>query len=346
MINVGIIGATGYVGIEIARILSAHPGFKITSAVSQSFAGKRISDVYPALNGILDLELESLSIEKICANTDFFITALPHGVSGKIIPELARRGKRIIDHSADFRYRNTGIYEKWYKAKHQMPELNELAVYGLPELYREKIKSARITANPGCYPTASILGIAPLLAEKVISTEGIIVDAASGISGAGRKTDLPYQYCEASENFKAYGIAVHRHTSEIEQEMSLLAGKEILVSFTPHLLPMKRGLLATIYAGLEGRYSTGKLLDLYKTFYRDEFFVRILKEGMFPETRYTSGSNFIDIGLAVDERLNRVVIISSIDNLGKGAASQAVQCLNIMNGLPENAGIERAGMFI
>jgi N-acetyl-gamma-glutamyl-phosphate reductase len=346
MINVGVIGATGYVGFEIVRLLEAHPEVNITSVVSQSFVGRKISDVYPNLKKVFDMECDKLDIDKITADADILITALPHGVSKDVIPKLIEKGKRVIDHSGDFRYKSAETYEKWYKIKHEMPELLKIAVYGLPEIHREKIRKARLVANPGCYPTCSILGIAPLIKNGLIEKDNIIIDAASGVTGAGRKSDLAYQFCECTENFKAYGVSTHRHTSEIEQELSGLAEETLTVSFTPHLAPMKRGMLATIYANLKSEKTTGELLELYREYYKDEFFVRIMDEGKLPETKHVSGSNFIDIGLVVDERLNRVVVLSAVDNLGKGAAGQAVQDLNIMCGLPENAGLSRPGLYL
>lgn len=346
MIKVGVIGATGYVGIEIVRLLQNHPQAEVTVAVSQSFAGQKISDVYPSLRNICDIECQDLNMDAIYDKADVFITALPHGISKEVIPYLLEKGKRVIDHSGDFRYKSVEVYEKWYKLKHVMPELLKEAVYGLPELYRDQIKNARLVANPGCYPTCSILGIAPLLANDIIDTKNIIIDAVSGVSGAGRKTDLPYQFCECDENFKAYGVATHRHTSEIEQELSFIAGEEILISFTPHLAPIKRGMLCTTYANLKKDISTSELLDLYKKHYDGEFFVRVLGEGKLPEVKYVAGSNFIDIGLVVDKRLNRVIVLSALDNLMKGAAGQAVQDLNIMYGIPEQTGLSAPGLYL
>ena len=346
MVNVGVIGATGYVGIEIVRLLANHPGVNISLVVSQNFAGQKISDVYPNLKNVFDMECQSLDIERIADGADIFVTALPHGVSKEVIPELIRRGKRIIDHSGDFRYKNVGVYEKWYGIKHEMPQLLDISVYGLPELYREKIKDARITANPGCYPTCAILGIAPLLSHGLVDTKSIIADAASGVTGAGRNTELAYQFCECTENFKAYKVATHRHTSEIEQELSLLAKEEVMISFTPHLAPMKRGMLATIYANLKVEKSTSELLELYNEYYKNECFIRVKDEGKLPEVKFVSGSNFIDIGLVVDKRLNRVVILSALDNLGKGAAGQAVQDLNIMCGFPETTALTSPGLYL
>lgn len=346
MVSVSIIGATGYVGMEIVRLLQHHPNIHIASVVSQNFVGQKISDVYPNLRNIFDIECEGLDIDKISQTADIFITALPHGVSKEVIPVLISKGKRVVDHSGDFRYKNVEVYEKWYGIKHEMGHLLNISVYGLPELYRQSIRKAQIVANPGCYPTCSILGLAPLLANKLIETTNIIIDAASGVSGAGRNTELAYQFCECTENFKAYKVATHRHTSEIEQELSILAGREVMVSFTPHLAPMKRGMLSTIYANLANKSSTGELIKLYKDFYRNEPFVRVLDEGKLPETKFVAGSNFIDIGLVVDKRLNRVIVLSALDNLGKGAAGQAVQCLNIMCGLDEKEGLTAPGLYL
>ncbi len=346
MINVGIIGATGYVGIEIVRLLQRHPGIKITSLVSQSFVGQKVSDIYPNLRNVFDMECEGLDIDKISKTADIFITALPHGISKEVIPPLVALNKRVIDHSGDFRYKDVAVYEQWYGIKHEMSNLLDVSVYGLPELYRDRIKDAQIVGNPGCYPTCSILGIAPLLKNKVIETKNIIIDAASGVTGAGRSTELPNQFCECTENFKAYKVSTHRHTSEIEQELSILANEQILISFTPHLVPMKRGMLCTTYANLKNSYTTAELIEMYREHYKNEFFVRVLDEGKLPESKFTAGSNFIDISLVVDKRLNRVVILSCLDNLGKGAASQAVQDLNIMCGYDEKTALETSGLYL
>jgi N-acetyl-gamma-glutamyl-phosphate reductase len=346
MINVAIVGATGYVGAELVRLLHNNSEYRISTVVSQSFIGQKYSDVYPSLKGIFDMECESLDIEKIAVCSDIIINALPHGISKTIIPGLLKKGKKVIDHSGDFRYKSVEVYEKWYKIKHEMPYLLESAVYGLPELYRDKIKDAQLVSNPGCYPTSAILGLAPLLKNKLISTQNIIVDAASGMSGAGRKAELSYTFCESTENYKAYNVSTHRHTSEIEQEYSALAGQEILISFTPHLMPVKRGMLSTIYANLISDASTHQMIDLYKEFYKNDYFVRVQEEGKLPETKNTAGSNFIDIAPVVDTRLNRVVVLSSLDNLGKGAAGQAVQNLNIMCGIEENKGLKTPALYL
>jgi N-acetyl-gamma-glutamyl-phosphate reductase len=347
MSQIAVIGATGYVGTEIIRLLTQHPEVKIGAVVSRSFTGKSFSDVYPNFGKIFDMTMDEIDIDALCENNDVFITALPHEASNEIIPALAKKGKRIIDHSAAFRFKNKNTYETWYKSAHGMEDLLKDAVYGLPELYRDKINSAQLVANPGCYPTCTILGIAPLVAGKLAHNTNIIIDAVSGVSGAGRKSDLAYSFCETHENFKAYGVTNHRHTPEIEQELSNLAGEDVLVSFTPHLMPIKRGMMCTSYVNLkDGGWTSEKLYDFYCEYYKDEFFVRVLKPGIFPEVKNVAGSNFIDISVNVDKRLNRAVVISAIDNLGKGASAQAVQCLNIMLGLEETTGLKHPAMYL
>lgn len=339
MVNVSIIGATGYVGMEIVRILSRHPNVRIAALVSRTYEGKKISDIYPFLKNVVDITCTGMDIDRLAQASDLCITALPHGVSSEVVPALLGKGLRVIDHSGDYRYRNVSVYEKWYGLRHSSPGLLDTAVYGLPELYREKIKSAMLVSNPGCYPTCSILGLAPVLAKKAVDTSTIIINASSGISGAGRKTDIAYQYCKSAENYRPYKVTGHRHTSEIEQELSLIAGHGITVSFTPHLLPLRRGMLATMYAALERPFRAGELIDLYKEYYSGEYFIRVLDEGSTPGTMDSAGSNFIDIGLAVDERTNRLIVMSALDNLGKGASGQAVQVLNLMFGFDEKTAL-------
>jgi N-acetyl-gamma-glutamyl-phosphate reductase len=346
MIKVGILGATGYAGIELVRMLSQHPYAKISSVVSQSFVGQKISNIYPNLRNIVDNVCEELDAEVISKKCDVVFTALPHGASKTVIPQLIQAGLKVIDLSGDFRYNDISVYEKWYQTKHDHPELLKMAVYGLPELHRDKIAASPLIGNPGCYTTCSILGLAPLLADKVIATDNIIIDAKSGVSGAGRGLALDYHFCECTENMKAYKVATHRHTSEIEQELSIIANEEIFISFTPHLVPMKRGIISTIYANLKQEYETAELLNIYKNYYKDEFFIRIYDEGQLPETNHVTGSNFVDIGLVVDTRLNRVVIVSVIDNLIKGAAGQAIQNMNIMFGLDEKIALTSPGLYL
>lgn len=342
-LRVGIIGATGYVGMELVRILCNHPSFQLTRLVSQSYVGKLFSEVYPAFAGIADNICSDLNADELAAECDIVITSLPHGVSSAVVPQLLERGLRVLDHSGDYRYRDAADYEKAYKLEHPDPVLSKNAVYGLPELYRDKITDALLVANPGCYPTCSILAIRPLLQNSLINPSSIIIDATSGITGAGRKTGLEYQFCEAQSNYKAYGVVGHRHTSEIEQELSFIAGRKLAVTFTPHLAPISRGMYATIYAELIEPASAEKIHNIYNDIYKDEFFVRILPLGNSPEVRNVAYSNFIDISIFVDEHTNRVIVLSAIDNLGKGAAQQAVQTLNCMAGIPENTGLMQIG---
>ncbi|NLX64584.1 MAG: N-acetyl-gamma-glutamyl-phosphate reductase [Clostridiaceae bacterium] len=346
MLKLGIIGATGYVGAEIVRLLALRDDIKITTVVSNSFAGQPFSNIYPSLRGIYDNICDALDMDEISEKADYFITALPHGVSASIIPGLLERGKRVIDHSGDFRFRDVKVYEKWYKVTHNAPDLINKAVYGLPELYRNDIKTASLVADPGCYPTCSILGIAPALKNGIVSHQDIVINAVSGVSGAGRKSELAYSFCETDENFKAYGIGNHRHTPEIEQELSLICGKPVMVSFTPHLAPLKRGMLVTSYLNLNSQMSPTDIHSLYEDYYRNEPFVRIMPLGQFPEIKYVAGSNYIDIGIAVDHRLNKLIVISALDNLGKGSAGQAVQALNIMAGFYETKGLLTSGLYL
>ncbi len=259
---------------------------------------------------------------------------------------MIERGLKVIDLSGDFRYDDPAVYAEWYGQEHSSPELLAESVYGLCELYRDKVRTARLVGNPGCYTTCSILGAYPLLASGAASNENIIIDAKSGVTGAGRGLTQQVHFCECTENMKAYKVAKHRHTSEIEQELSKAAGKMTMVSFTPHLIPVKRGILSTIYINLKKKLTTAEVLDIYREFYKDEFFVRVMDEGVLPETKNVAGSNFVDIGAVVDERLGRAVIVSAVDNIVKGAAGQAVQNMNLMFGLDEKTGLDRAGFYL
>ena len=345
MIKVAVLGATGYAGIELVRILSAHPEVKLEVLGSHSFDGQPISDVYQNFSHVLDMDCEELDMERV-AQCDVAFTALPHGASKDVIPSLIEKGLKVIDLSGDFRYDDIKVYEKWYGGEHSSPELLKESVYGLCELYRDKVKDARLVGNPGCYTTCSILGAYPVLASGLGESKNIIVDAKSGVTGAGRGLSLGTHFCECTENTKAYKVATHRHTSEIEQELSKAAGEEIMISFTPHLIPQKRGILSTIYVNLTKPCTTEELVNTYKEFYKNEYFVRVKDAGKLPETKHVAGSNFVDIGVVVDERLNRAVIVSAIDNLYKGAAGQAVQNMNIMFGLDEKTGINNAGFYL
>ena len=343
MIRVGVLGATGYAGIETVRILTKHPEVTITKLVSHSFVGKKISDVYPAFKNVCDIVCEDLDVEDIAAECDIVFTALPHGASKEVIPAIYEKGVKIVDLSGDFRYDSKEVYEQWYGEPHCAPEILEKAVYGLCEIHRDKIKDATIVGNPGCYTTCSILALYPLLKAGVVKKDNIIIDAKSGVSGAGRTEKLPYSFCECTENSKAYKIATHRHTSEIEQELGHAADAEVLVSFTPHLIPQKRGILATSYANLTDDISDEEIYNLFAEFYKGEYFIRVHKPGSLPETKNVVGSNFMEIGFKVDHRLKRIVVSSVIDNLYKGAAGQAVQNMNIMMGLDEKTGIDNPG---
>lgn len=345
MIKAAVLGATGYAGIELVRVLTNHPEVEIAMLGSKSFAGQPISEVYPNLRGVLEKECEETDIDKV-AECDVAFTALPHGASKDVIPAIIEKGVKVIDLSGDFRYDDIEVYEKWYGQKHSSPELLAESVYGLPELYRDKIKKARLIGNPGCYTTCSILGAYPLLKCGAGSAENIIIDAKSGVTGAGRGLSQQVHFCECTENMKAYKVACHRHTSEIEQELSHAAGKEVLVSFTPHLIPVKRGILSTIYINLNKKYTTEELVEIYKNFYKGEKFIRIKEAGTLPETKHVAGSNFVDIGVVADERLQRAVVVSTIDNIGKGAAMQAVQNMNILFGLDEDTALSGAGFYL
>ena len=346
MLKVGIIGATGYAGIELTRILSAHSYVIISSLVSKSFEGQNISEVYPSLTGIVDVNCDNIDIPSLAKNCDLVFSALPHGVSLNIVPELINNGCKVIDLSGDFRYKSATVYEEWYNIKHIHTELLTNAIYGLTELNRLKIAPASLIANPGCYPTCSLLSLAPLISKKLVNYNSIIIDAVSGVSGAGRTSSLPFQFTECAENFRAYKVASHRHTSEIEQELSVLADEPIVISFTPHLAPLKRGMLITAYANLNKEVSEAELYDIYREFYMNEFFVRIRPAGMHPQTKWVAGSNFIDIGLTVDKRTNRVIVVGAIDNLIKGTAGQAVQNMNLMLGFDETEGLRFSGQYI
>jgi N-acetyl-gamma-glutamyl-phosphate reductase len=346
MIKVGIAGATGYAGIELIRILLGHPEVKITKlAAKMDGKPQKISDIFPSLTGQIDLVCTDLDVNNMAKESDLIFLALPHKVSLKFVPQFIKLGKKVIDLSADFRFDDLKVYEEWY-ASHteESKKLNPQAVYGLPELYKEKIKKANLIANPGCYPTSIIMAVAPLLDNKVVSTENIIANSLSGATGAGRVPSMVAHYPECNENVKAYSIATHRHTPEIEQELSKLAKKKIKISFTPHLLPMNRGILSTIYLNLAKKIKEEEIIKLYQNFYKKEPFVRVLEKGIFPETRNVYGSNYCDIGIKIDGRTNRVIVVSAIDNLVKGASGQAIQNMNIMYGFKETLGLESPGI--
>lgn len=349
MIKVGIIGTTGYGGLELTRLLVGHPEVEIKYIASNSYAGKLFSDIYPNYKGVLDVSLEEVDFEKIKATCDLVFTALPHGVSSKLIPNMYDGKLKIIDLSGDFRYDDINTYESWYETKHNSPKLNDKAIFGMPELNKEDIKKSLFIANPGCYTTCSILALAPVIEKEIIDDNNIYIDAKSGVSGAGRKESLAFSFSEVSDDFKAYGLANHRHTSEIEEKLSKLGNREIKLSFTPHLLPIKRGILATIYAPLKEvfkSYEEEDIIEIYKQYYKDQPFVVIHKKGSLPQIKYVAGSNFIHIGIKIDKRLNRLIIVSCLDNLVKGAAGQAIQNMNLIFGLDETTGLMNPGFYV
>jgi N-acetyl-gamma-glutamyl-phosphate reductase len=344
MIKVGIYGASGYTGQELLRLLLRHPEVEIVALTSRQFKGMPISHVYPVFEGLTDLRYMDASADDVADLSDFVFLAVPHGEAMEVAPVLLEAGKKVVDLSADFRLRDASVYEKWY-GKHEAPEFLGEAVYGLPELYRETIKGARLVANPGCYPTSVILGLAPLLQKGMIDKASIIVDAKSGVSGAGRETKIGSLFCEVNEGFKAYNVFAHRHHPEMEQEISLLAGSRVNISFAPHLLPLDRGILSSIYASLHDDRSAADLLELYRDFYEGEKFVRVYRENAYPNLSSVRGSNFCDIGLTVDGRMKRVAVFSVIDNLIKGAAGQALQNMNLMCGFREDTGLDLVPLF-
>lgn len=344
MIKVAVIGASGYTGLELMRLSSQHPQIELIAVSSEKFSGKGVGEVFPSLNSKVQLLFHSISEDKAVGKADFVFVALPHGEAMGVIPLLMKQGKKVIDLSADFRFHDPTIYEQWYQ-KHTARELLEDAVYGLSELYREKIKNAQLVANPGCYPTAALLSLAPVVKKQVIDLDSIVVDAKSGISGAGRSVVLSSLYAEVSEGVKAYKVAQHQHTPEMEQELSVIAQKSVTISFAPHLIPMNRGILSTTYTTLSETISEKEVYDIYKTFYQKDAFIRICPLGTTPSTHQVKGSNYCDIGLTIDSRTNRLIIIAAIDNLLKGGSGQAMQNMNIMAGLGEDLGISQSPLF-
>ncbi|MEA2013838.1 MAG: N-acetyl-gamma-glutamyl-phosphate reductase [Thermodesulfobacteriota bacterium] len=344
MLKVGIYGASGYTGQELFRLLTGHPDTEVTTITSRKFKNISISEVYPVFAGITDMRFADSSPEIIISSCEVVFLALPHTEAMKVAPEFIAAGMKVIDLSADFRLSDVSVYEEWY-IKHTAPDLMPRVVYGLPELHRDDLKGAQFVANPGCYPTGIILGLAPLLEDGCIDTSSIIADSKSGVSGSGRELQIGSLFCEVNEGFKAYKIGSHRHTPEIEQELGRIANTAITISFSPHLVPISRGILNTVYADLNHDISETEILDNYEKFYRNEKFVRICNHGRFPNISSVRGSNNCDIGIAVDGRTGRVIVVSAIDNLIKGAAGQAVQNMNLMCGLREDAGLDHISMF-
>src|SRR4030043_692911 len=337
--KVGIIGATGYTGVELLRLLLHHPEVEVTALTSQKYAGLPIDQVFPSVMKYLQLKCEELNLDQVSKKTDFIFTAVPHKTAMETVPSFVQRGKRVVDLSADFRLQDPAVYERWYQ-KHTAPEWLKESVYGLSELHRKKIGEARIVGNPGCYPTGALIGLIPLVEKGMISLENIIIDSKSGVSGAGRDVVLESLFCEVNKGVKAYKIFSHRHTPEIEQELSQIAKKEVKVTFVPHLIPMDRGILSTLYVHLMKKVKTEELLNAFQDYYQAEPFIRIYPKGKLPNTKDVRGSNFCDIGAMVSEADGRAVIVTAIDNLVKGASGEAVQNMNIMLGYPETMGLD------
>ena len=345
MIKVGIIGATGYAGGELVRILMGHKEAEIVWYGSRSYIDQKYADVYRNMFQIVDAKCMDDNIEALADQVDVIFTATPQGFLASVINENILGKTKIIDLSADFRIKDVKVYEKWYGIEHKSPQFIEEAVYGLCEVNRDKVKGARLIANPGCYTTCSILTAYPLAKAGIIDMRTLIVDAKSGTSGAGRGAKVPNLFCEVNENMKAYGVASHRHTPEIEEQLGYASGENVTISFTPHLVPMNRGILATEYATLKKDVTGEEVKAIYDKYYADEKFVRVLGEGVCPETKWVEGSNYVDIGFKLDPRTNRIVMMGAIDNLVKGAAGQAVQNMNLLFGLPESEGLELVPMF-
>lgn len=349
MIKVGIIGATGYAGAEIARLLQAHPDAQVVWYGSRSYIDKKYSETFGNFYKIVDAKCLDDNMEELANEVDVIFTATPQGLCASLVNDDILNKVKIIDLSADFRLKDVSVYEEWYKIEHKAPQYIDEAVYGLCEINRDKIKNARIIANPGCYTTCSILTAYPLVKEGLIDPDTLIVDALSGVSGAGRGGKVANLYCEVNESAKPYGVAVHRHTPEIEEQLGYAAGRKLTINFTPHLVPMNRGILATEYATLvkkDGVLPTAAdIRAVYEKYYKDEKFIRILEDGVYPETRWVEGSNFTDIGFKIDERTGRIIMMGALDNLVKGAAGQAVQNMNILFGFDEAKGLDLVPSF-
>ncbi|HJB06882.1 MAG TPA: N-acetyl-gamma-glutamyl-phosphate reductase [Candidatus Enterocloster faecavium] len=345
MIKAGIIGSTGYAGGELARLLLQRDDVEILWYGSRSYVGQKYASVYPNLFKIVDESCQDDAIKELADQVDVVFTATPQGLCASLIDEDILSRVKVIDLSADFRIKDQSVYEKWYKLEHKSPQFLGEAVYGLPEVNREKVKTARLIANPGCFPTCSFLSVYPMVKEGLIDPNTLIIDAKSGTSGAGRGAKTDNLYCEVNESIKAYGVGTHRHTPEIEEQLSYAAGQPVTISFTPHLVPMNRGILVTAYASLNGTVTEEEARAAYEKYYKDEYFVRLLEPGMVPQTRWVEGSNFADVNFKIDSRTNRVVMMGAIDNMVKGAAGQAVQNMNLMFGLPEQTGLKQLPMF-
>ena len=345
MIKAGIIGATGYAGAEIVRLLMGHPEVEIKWLGSRSYIDQRYADIYRNMFQIVEDICKDDNLDKLAEEVDVIFTATPQGFCASVINEEILSKVKVIDLSADFRIKDVATYEKWYGIEHKSPEYIKEAVYGLCEINREDIKKARLVANPGCYTTCSILSLYPLVKESLIDPSTIIIDAKSGTSGAGRGAKVDNLFCEVNENMKAYGVATHRHTPEIEEQLGYAAGQEIVLNFTPHLVPMNRGILVTAYASLKEKVSYETVKAAYDKYYEKEKFVRVLEKDVCPQTKWVEGSNYVDVNFKIDERTGRVIVMGALDNLVKGAAGQAVQNMNLVFGLDESTGLDLVPMF-
>ncbi len=344
MIKAGIIGATGYAGQELVRLLLQHKDVDIVWYGSRSYVDQKFSSVFGNVFKIVEDICKGDDLEKLAEEADVIFTATPQGYLAGVLTESVLSKAKVIDLSADYRIEDVATYEKWYGIKHKSPQFIDEAVYGLCELNRDKVKKARLVANPGCYPTCSTLSIYPLAKAGLIDMSTLIIDAKSGTSGAGRGAKVPNLYCEVNENIKAYGVATHRHTPEIEEQLGYASGEQVTLNFTPHLIPMNRGILITAYASYKKGVTEEQIRKAYEDAYKDEYFVRVLEPGVCPETKWVEGSNFVDVNVKVDERTHRVIMMGAMDNITKGAAGQAVQNMNIMFGLSEQEGLRLVPM--
>ncbi len=345
MIKVGIIGSTGYAGGELVRLLMGHKEAEIIWYGSRSYIDQKYADVYQNMFEIVDAKCMDDNMEELANQVDVIFTATPQGFCGSVMNEGILSKVKIVDLSADYRIKDVATYEEWYGITHASPEFIEEAVYGLCEINREDVKKARLVANPGCYTTCSILTAYPLAKEGLIDMKSLIIDAKSGTSGAGRGAKVGNLYCEVNENIKAYGVATHRHTPEIEEQLGYASGEDVVINFTPHLVPMNRGILVTAYANLKATVTEEEVKAIYDKYYASEKFVRVLEKGKCPETKWVEGSNYVDINFTIDKRTNRIIMMGAMDNLVKGAAGQAVQNMNLMFGLKETEGLELVPMF-
>lgn len=347
MIKVGIVGSTGYAGNELVRILSNHPEVKITWLVSNSYEGRAYADLFGNMTEILDIDCIKGELEDLSEKVDLIFTATPQGYLAGAVTDKVLENSKVIDLSADFRIKDVNVYEEWYNIEHKRPDLIEEAVYGLCEINRDKInKDTRLIANPGCYTTTSIVALYPLVKEGIIDPDSIIIDAKSGATGAGRGAKTANLFCEVNESVKAYSVGTHRHTPEIEEQLGYACGRDIKLIFTPHLIPMERGIIATCYGDLAGEFTEDEVRAVYEKYYGDEKFIRLLKPGVITETRWVRGSNYLDVNFKIEPRTGRIIAFGALDNIVKGAAGQAVQNMNILFGFPEDMGLNLVPLIV